>query len=154
MMIVSVIYLADLGPKSWRFGFRFADTWIRTGMSKDREPNWLHPAPSLLPPIKADRSPVRLGELAKQWMAGMPATPKRQIPEYNSASKPKERQTQQRRIRELLPAAFPPDGRPPVSFSLKAIKARLDPLFEKNSLTGPSTDSIARALGRRDRPRG
>jgi hypothetical protein len=54
------------------------------------------------------------------------------------------------RIRDLLPIVFPPDGRVPSSLTLKAVKARLAPVFEKNGLKEPSTDSIARALGRRE----
>jgi hypothetical protein len=69
-------------------------------------------------------------------------------PARNFGAKPA-RQTQQTRIRDLLPIAFPPDGRPPSDLSLKAIKAALKPVFEKNGLKEPSTDSIARALGLR-----
>ncbi|MGX9429724.1 MULTISPECIES: hypothetical protein [Bradyrhizobium] len=58
---------------------------------------------------------------------------------------------QVRRIIDLLPEAFPPDGRVPSNFSLKVVQARLKPAFEKRGLKEPSTDSISRALGRRDR---
>jgi hypothetical protein len=53
------------------------------------------------------------------------------------------------RIKKLLSIAFPPDGRVPPNLKLKAVQARLAPVFEQNGLPEPSTDSIARAIGRR-----
>jgi hypothetical protein len=70
--------------------------------------------------------------------------------EQNSKAKP-ERQTQQKRIKDRLPEAFPPDGRVPDHFTLEQIQTRLRPLFAKADLKVPSTDTIARALGRRKR---
>jgi hypothetical protein len=70
--------------------------------------------------------------------------------EIVSATKSK-RRTQVARIREVLPIIFPPDGRPPIELSLKAIRTALWPVFEKNGLKPPSTDSISRVLGRRKR---
>jgi hypothetical protein len=64
-------------------------------------------------------------------------------------SKP-QRRTQQTRVKDLLPKAFPPDGHPPDDATLLGIQNRLRPLMKKGSKI-PSTDTIARALGRRDR---
>jgi hypothetical protein len=65
-----------------------------------------------------------------------------------------ERQTREgwqlKRIKDLLPAAFPPDGRVPSNLTLQAIQARLLPAYEKKGWKAPSTDSIARACGRRE----
>ncbi|MBR0867194.1 hypothetical protein ACVIWV_006125 [Bradyrhizobium diazoefficiens] len=55
---------------------------------------------------------------------------------------------QVKRVKELLPKAFPPDGHPPDNMTLQAIQTRLRSLLEKGAKL-PSTDSIARALGRR-----
>ena len=78
---------------------------------------------------------------------------RRALAGHGTTAKP-ERQTQEgwqiRRIKNLLPIAFPPDGHPPSDLTLQAIQTRLRPLFEKG-LKVPSTDSIARALGRRGR---
>jgi hypothetical protein len=64
-----------------------------------------------------------------------------------------ERQSQQQRIKNMLPKAFPPDGRVPSHFTLQAIQRELLPLFAEAGWKEPSTDSIARALGRRKAPR-
>ncbi|MCK1502963.1 MULTISPECIES: hypothetical protein [unclassified Bradyrhizobium] len=68
-------------------------------------------------------------------------------------TKPQQRSKDGRQVKvvkELLPKAFPPDGYPPDKTTLQAIQNRLRPLVKKGSNV-PSTDSIARALGRRNR---
>jgi hypothetical protein len=62
-----------------------------------------------------------------------------------------ERVTQQTRVLQVLPTVFPPDGRPPTGFTLKQIQKCLEPEFKKQGWRLASTDTIARALGRRRR---
>jgi hypothetical protein len=66
-----------------------------------------------------------------------------------------ERQTQAAgwqldRIYEMLPIAFPPDGRVPSDLTHKAVQRRLEPLFKKKGWRLPSPDSIRRARERQN----
>jgi hypothetical protein len=107
-------------------------------MAKDNKRNvrWQVNKSPMLPLVKMTRLPTAAELVAaeERWRRAKP-----------------ERQTQQKRIKDLLPKAFPPDGRVPDHFTLERIQKALRPLFVKAHLKVPSTDSIARALGRRDR---
>jgi hypothetical protein len=70
--------------------------------------------------------------------------------ETATAHKP-ERVTQQTRVLQVLPTVFPPDGHPPIDLSLQEIQNRMEEEFKKRRLRLASTDTIARALGRRRR---
>jgi transposase len=60
-----------------------------------------------------------------------------------------ERVSQQKRVLEVLSTVFPPDGRPPTGLTLKEIQNLIEPEFTKRCWRLASTDTIARALGRR-----
>ena len=62
-----------------------------------------------------------------------------------------ERVSRQTRVLQVLPTVFPPDGHPPIDLSLKQIQSSIEPEFTKQRLRLASTDTIARALGRRRR---
>jgi hypothetical protein len=70
--------------------------------------------------------------------------------ETATARKP-ERVSQQTRVLQVLPTVFPPDGRPPTHLTDKQIQNRIEPEFSKRRWRLASTDTIARALGRRRR---
>jgi hypothetical protein len=61
------------------------------------------------------------------------------------------RVSQQTRVLQVLPTVFPPDGHPPIDFSQKQIQSIIEPEFTKRRWRLASTDTIARALGRRRR---
>ena len=63
----------------------------------------------------------------------------------------RERVSQQTRVLEVLPTVFPPDGHPPIDLTLQQIQNRIEPEFTKRRWRLASTDTIARALGRRRR---
>jgi hypothetical protein len=60
-----------------------------------------------------------------------------------------DRMSQQKRVLEVLPVVFPPDGYPPTSYSLLKIQKCIEPEFAKRKWPRASTDTISRALGRR-----
>lgn len=60
-----------------------------------------------------------------------------------------QRTSQQTRTKKFLRDAFPPDGLPPIHWTLHRIQKRLEIHFKRNGLKLASTDTIARALGRR-----
>jgi hypothetical protein len=67
-----------------------------------------------------------------------------------------ERQTQKRgwqldRINEVLQTLYPPHGRPPSNLTIKAVHRLIEREFEKKGRKPPGPDSVARALGRRDK---
>jgi hypothetical protein len=86
----------------------------QNGMSKDRKLHTGRPSQ----PLTADLSVTRPGvDVSKYLTTEFRAAVERLArADYVFATKP-ERQTQQKRIRDLLPIAFPPDGRPPSNWS-------------------------------------
>jgi hypothetical protein len=100
--------------------------------------------------IKAELS--RATERLERTLSGLRATA--QTPGLRPTAKP-ERQSEKvgwqiKHTKQLLLEAFPPDGHPPAHLTLQAIQNRLRPLVKKGCKE-PSTDTIARALGRRGR---
>jgi hypothetical protein len=102
---------------------------------------------STVPPIMKKVRPPTVEEIVAA------AKNRRQAFDDYEMSPKQERQSQQKRIKERLREAFPPDGRVPIDYSLKAIAEALRPLFVRDSLPSPKPDSIARALGRRKKIR-
>jgi hypothetical protein len=115
-----------------------------------RNPAQLAPREAEEERIKAELS--RATERLERSLSGLRATAKAHG--LRPTAKP-ERQSEKvgwqiKHTKQLLLEAFPPDGHPPAHLTLQAIQNRLRPLVKKGCKE-PSTDTIARALGRRGR---